>query len=75
MKSRNEIGKNIFDLEEEAVEAVDDGWNHQTLTALGPMLYNVFAKLNDGAYSQCGRIGQFLKVLGDKFSYKSSPNI
>ena len=24
---------------------------------------------------QCDRIGQFLKVLGDKFSYKSSPNI
>ena len=29
---------------------------------------------NDGL-EQCDQIGQFLKVLGDKFSYKSSPNV
>ena len=34
MKSRNEIGKNIFDLEEESFETVDDGWNRQTLSAV-----------------------------------------
>ena len=25
--------------------------------------------------SQCDQIGRFLKVIGGKFSYKSSPNI
>lgn len=34
MKSRNEIGKNIFDLEEESFETVDDGWNQQALSAV-----------------------------------------
>ena len=27
------------------------------------------------AHMQCDQIGLFLKGLGDKFSYKSSPNI
>lgn len=34
MKSRNEIGKNIFDLEDENLDSVDEGWNQQSLAAL-----------------------------------------
>jgi len=34
MKSRNEIGKNIFDLDDENLDSVDEGWNQQSLAAL-----------------------------------------
>jgi syntaxin 16 len=34
MKSRNEIGKNIFDLEDENLDSVDEGWKQQSLAAL-----------------------------------------
>ena len=34
MKSRNEIGNNIFDFEDENLDSVDEGWNQQSLASL-----------------------------------------
>ena len=39
-----------------------------------PFVHSIPAKELLG-YNQCDQIGRFMKLLGDKSSYKSSPNI
>ena len=39
-----------------------------------PVVHSILAKELLG-YNQCDQIGRFMKLLGDKSSYKSSPNI